>query len=94
MNIRTTVISFLLMLGLVLTVAAQEARTNDESISSPTASGAGEADDDVVQCWHSARVPARDAHLRSADFLDVENFPEIIFRSDQLVVIGEVDYPF
>jgi hypothetical protein len=34
MNIRTTVISFLLMLGLVLTVAAQEARTNDESISS------------------------------------------------------------
>ena len=36
--------------------------------------------------------PARDAHLRSADFLDVENFPEITFRGNQVVVIGEVDY--
>src|SRR5437588_2365816 len=36
--------------------------------------------------------PASDAHLRSADFLDVENFPEITFRGDQVVVIGEVDY--
>lgn len=35
---------------------------------------------------------ARDEHLRSADFLDVEHFPEITFRSNQLVVIGEVDY--
>ena len=35
---------------------------------------------------------ARDAHLRSADFLDVENFPEITFRGNQVVVIGEVDY--
>ena len=36
--------------------------------------------------------PARDAHLRSADFLDVENFSEITFRGHQVVVIGEVDY--
>jgi polyisoprenoid-binding protein YceI len=36
--------------------------------------------------------PARDAHLRSADFLDVENFSEITFRGNQVVVIGEVDY--
>ena len=36
--------------------------------------------------------PARDAHLRSADFLDVENFPEITFRGNQGDVIGEVDY--
>ena len=35
---------------------------------------------------------ARDTHLRSADFLDVENFPEITFRGNQVVVIGEVDY--
>ncbi len=36
--------------------------------------------------------PARDTHLRSADFLDVENFPEITFKGNQVVVIGEVDY--
>ena len=36
--------------------------------------------------------PARDEHLRSADFLDVEHFPEITFRGNQVVVIGEVDY--
>ena len=36
--------------------------------------------------------PARDAHLRSADFLDAENFPEITFRGREVVVIGEVDY--
>jgi polyisoprenoid-binding protein YceI len=36
--------------------------------------------------------PTRDAHLRSADFLDVENFPEISFYGDQVVVLGEVDY--
>jgi polyisoprenoid-binding protein YceI len=36
--------------------------------------------------------PARDEHLRSADFLDAEKFPEITFRGHQVVVIGEVDY--
>jgi len=35
---------------------------------------------------------SRDAHLRSADFLDVENFPEITFRGNQIIVLGEVDY--
>src|SRR5437870_3047081 len=36
--------------------------------------------------------PARDTHLRSADFLDAENFPEITFRGREVTVIGEVDY--
>jgi len=29
-------------------------------------------------------VPDRDAHLRSADFLDVENYPSIVFRSTRV----------
>ena len=36
--------------------------------------------------------PARDEHLRSADFLDVENFPEITFRGQQVTLVGEHDY--
>lgn len=35
--------------------------------------------------------PDRDAHLRSADFLDVEHHPKIVFRGDQVTIIGEND---
>jgi polyisoprenoid-binding protein YceI len=34
----------------------------------------------------------RDDHLRSADFLDVENHPMIAFKGDQVEVLGERDY--
>jgi polyisoprenoid-binding protein YceI len=37
-------------------------------------------------------VQERDDHLRSADFLDVENHPAITFRGDQVEVVGEYDY--
>jgi polyisoprenoid-binding protein YceI len=44
------------------------------------------------------REPQRDAHLRSADFLDVEKFPEIAFRSrtvapqggGRLTIVGDL----
>src|SRR5947208_3741137 len=36
--------------------------------------------------------PARDEHLRSADFLDAENFPEITFRGNEVSVMAENDY--
>jgi len=36
--------------------------------------------------------PTRDDHLRSADFLDVDHFPEITFRGGEVVAIGALDY--
>jgi polyisoprenoid-binding protein YceI len=36
--------------------------------------------------------PDRDAHLRSADFLDVENHPHITFKSNRVEQIGDHDY--
>lgn len=35
--------------------------------------------------------PDRDDHLRSADFLDVQNHPKISFKGDRVEVIGEND---
>ena len=36
--------------------------------------------------------PDRDAHLRSADFLDVEHYPTITFRSRKVALLGNHDY--
>ena len=37
-------------------------------------------------------VPDRDAHLRSPDFLDVDKFPEIHFRSEHIEKLGDAKY--
>ena len=36
--------------------------------------------------------PDRDAHLRSADFLDVEHYATITFRSREVTLVGDHDY--
>ena len=45
---------------------------------------------DAGKVWSGE--PARDAHLRSADFLDVEHHPEITFRSTAVAVLGSHDF--
>lgn len=41
---------------------------------------------DAASLWSGE--PTRDAHLRSADFLDVESNPQITFRSTEVKLIG------
>ena len=45
---------------------------------------------DATGIWTGEQ--ARDAHLRSRDFLDVTSHPEITFNSTGLAVIGDHDY--
>jgi polyisoprenoid-binding protein YceI len=40
----------------------------------------------------SSGDPDRDGHLKSADFLDVDNYPEIIFKGNQAEIMGAHDY--
>jgi len=49
-----------------------------------------EAKIDARSVWTGE--PDRDAHLRSADFLDVEHYPAITYTGDQVQVMGEHDY--
>lgn len=37
----------------------------------------------------NTREPQRDAHLKSADFLDVETYPHMVFKSTKIEVLGE-----
>jgi polyisoprenoid-binding protein YceI len=49
-----------------------------------------ETEIDASTCWTG--VDARDAHLRSADFLHCEQFPRIGFKSTSVEEIGPNDY--
>lgn len=49
-----------------------------------------EATIDAAGIWTGE--PDRDAHLKNADFLDVENHPTITFKSRQVEVLGDHDY--
>lgn len=49
-----------------------------------------ETEFDAASLWTG--VPQRDDHLRSADFLDVANFPKISFKSKSVHQVGCNDY--
>ena len=47
---------------------------------------------DAAGIWTGEEM--REAHLASADFLDVENYPEIIFKAGQVDMLGAHDFTF
>jgi polyisoprenoid-binding protein YceI len=56
----------------------------------PTAPAAVEATINAAGIWTGD--DARDAHLRAADFLDVESYPRITFSSHEVRCAGEADF--
>lgn len=56
----------------------------------PTDFAAAEATIDASGIWTGD--DARDAHLRSTSFLDVETYPTIAFRSTGVRCVGEADF--
>lgn len=51
--------------------------------------GAVEARIDVATLWTGEKD--RDAHLLSADFLDAESHPQIVFRGDRVTALGATE---
>jgi polyisoprenoid-binding protein YceI len=49
-----------------------------------------EATLDATSCWTGE--PARDAHLKSEDFLHCEQYPELRFKSTGVTQVGPNDY--
>jgi polyisoprenoid-binding protein YceI len=47
---------------------------------------------DAAGIWTGEEM--RDGHLKSADFLDVENNPRILFKANKVEVIGAHDFTF
>ncbi|HSJ81076.1 MAG TPA: YceI family protein [Thiobacillus sp.] len=56
----------------------------------PAGAAAVEATINAAGIWTGD--DARDTHLRGADFLDVETYPEITFRSTEVRCVGEADF--
>ncbi len=56
----------------------------------PMAAAAVEATIKTTGIWTGD--DARDAHLRGAGFLDVETYPEMVFRSNEVRCVGESDF--
>ena len=61
----------------------------DIDFENPTESSF-EAVIDATRLWTGE--PERDAHLRSADFFDVEHYPRITFKSSRVEQVGSVLY--
>src|SRR5574340_627334 len=69
---------------------AAEARNYGRRATDITDAAAVEAEIDTAGIWTGD--DARDAHLRAADFLDVEKYPTMSFRSGEVRHTGEADY--
>ena len=54
----------------------------------PDRPGEGSVEVEIPAASFTTEEPERDAHLRSADFLDIEHFPVMIFRSRAIEVTG------
>lgn len=73
---------------MIATVRGRFAEVDGTVRLDPSNIGASRVEVSIKAASLDTRVADRDAHLRSADFLDVEKYPEITFRSTHLERTG------
>jgi polyisoprenoid-binding protein YceI len=77
---------------MVTTVRGQFTGITGTIVGDVTDPTLAEVDVEIDASTIDTRNEQRDAHLRSADFLDVENFPSITFRSTRIERKDEDEY--
>jgi polyisoprenoid-binding protein YceI len=74
---------------MIATVKGRFAGVKGTLVSPEETARGGELDITIDAASIDTREPQRDAHLRSADFFDVERFPTLRYRSRQVIPSGE-----
>lgn len=73
-------------------VKGEFTRLSGSVVFDPSNPGASSVDVTIDAASIHTREPQRDEHLRSADFLDVAKYPNITFRSRDVVAAGKDSY--
>jgi polyisoprenoid-binding protein YceI len=77
---------------MISNVKGEFTRVTGSAEFDPSKPGAAHVEVVIDTTSINTREPQRDGHLKSADFLDVERYPEITFRSTGVVPAGNDSY--
>jgi polyisoprenoid-binding protein YceI len=77
---------------MISNVKGEFTRVKGSAAFDPSNPGASHVEVTIDATSINTRDPQRDTHLKSADFLEVDKYPEITFRSTGVVAAGDDSY--